>query len=287
MSDARPSADTAEVSPPADPGAAPGAVPDSPAAAGRRDSTGARLRGQLARIGPPTLALGRRLPGLATRAALGFVAVSVVLICTLRWVDPPASAFMVEHAIKSWYLGREPPHYYNDWVPWEQIPAAVPLAVIAAEDQRFPLHHGFDPVEIRKALTSWRGGGHLRGASTISQQTAKNLFLWPGRSWVRKGLEAWLAALIELLWPKQRILEVYLNIVQFSPSTYGIGAASLRYFHRPASELTLHEAALLAGVLPSPGAYRLERPSGRLRRRSAWIVDQTGRLGGERYLEGL
>jgi monofunctional glycosyltransferase len=241
----------------------------------------------LRQIGPPAIRLGRRLPRLALRAALGFALASAFLVGALRWVDPPTSAFMVQHAAKSWLLGRKPPHYYHSWVPWDRIPTAVPLAVIAAEDQRFPFHHGFDPVEIRKAIRTWRATGRLRGASTISQQTAKNLFLWPGRNWVRKSLEAWFTALIELLWPKERILEVYLNIVQFSPSTYGVGAASERYFHRPADQLTLSETALLAGVLPSPSVYRLDRPSARLRRRAAWISEQTQRLGGKRYLQKL
>jgi monofunctional biosynthetic peptidoglycan transglycosylase len=194
---------------------------------------------------------------------------------------------MLRHALVTAGLGRPPPHYHYQWVPLEEIPASVRIAAIAAEDQRFPVHHGFDPVEIRKAWAHYRRGGGLRGASTITQQTAKNLFLWPERSWLRKGLEAWFTAWIEFLWPKERILEVYLNIVQLSPSTYGVGAASERYFHHRVSELTLEQASLLAGVLPAPGAYRLDKPSARLLRRAAWIADQSRRLGGARYLERL
>ena len=217
----------------------------------------------------------------------GTLVITVVVVGVLRWVDPPTSAFMVRQARISAGLGRPPPHYHHRWVHWDQIPTNLRLAAIAAEDQRFPLHHGFDPVEIRKAWDHYRRGGPLRGASTISQQTAKNLFLWPERSWLRKGLEAWLTAWIELLWPKERILEVYLNIVQMGPSTYGVGAASERYFGRPVSELTLEQASLLAGVLPAPAVYRLDRPSARLRQRAAWIADQTRRLGGTRYLQQL
>lgn len=213
--------------------------------------------------------------------------ISVAVVGLLRWVDPPVSSFMLQHAWVAAGLGRVPPYYYQGWVPWEEIPASVKIAVIAAEDQRFPLHHGFDPVELRNALAHYWRGGTLRGASTITQQTAKNLFLWPGRSWLRKGLEAWFAAWIELLWPKERTLEVYLNIVQLSPSTYGVGAASERYFNRSVSDLDLDQAALLAAVLPAPGAYRLDRPSARLFRRAAWIADQTRRLGGAHYLERL
>lgn len=212
---------------------------------------------------------------------------SALLVGALRWIDPPVSSFMVRQALVAWRINRAPPYFYHGWVPWGRIPPVLPLAVIAGEDQRFAYHHGFDPVELRKALAAWHRGGTLRGASTITQQTAKNLFLWPGRSWVRKGLEAWFAALMEVLWPKQRILEVYLNIVQFSPSTYGVGAASERYFDRPVDDLTLREAALLAAVLPAPGAYRLNRPSARLQRRADWIADQTRRIGGRRYLERL
>ncbi len=213
--------------------------------------------------------------------------VSALLVGLLRWVDPPMSAFMMRQAVVGWWLDRPRPYFYHDWVPWERIPPALPLAVIAGEDQRFAYHHGFDPEELRKSLATWRRGGGLRGASTITQQTAKNLFLWTGRSWIRKGLEAWFSALIEALWSKQRILEVYLNIAQFSPSTYGVGAAAERYFHRPVDEITLPEAALLAAVLPAPGTSRLNRPSARLQRRADWIADQVLRIGGRRYLDLL
>ncbi len=224
---------------------------------------------------------------LAPRVLAALALGSALLVGCLRWIDPPFSSFMLRQALVAWRIDRKAPAYYHTWVPWREIPPALPLAVIAGEDQRFPYHHGFDPVEIRVALAKWRRTGELRGASTITQQTAKNLFLWPERSWVRKGLEAWFSGLIEFLWPKQRILEVYLNIVQFSPSTYGVGAASERYFQRPVSELTMTEAALLAAVLPAPSAYRLDRPSPRLQRRADWIADQTQRLGGRRYLGRL
>jgi monofunctional biosynthetic peptidoglycan transglycosylase len=224
---------------------------------------------------------------LVPRVLGALALLSALIVGALRWIDPPTSSFMVRHALVAWRLDRAPPYYFHAWVPWRELPAAVPLAVIAGEDQRFADHHGFDPLELRKALATWRRGGGLRGASTITQQTAKNLFLWPGRSWVRKGLEAWFAALIEALWPKQRILEVYLNIVQFSASTYGVGAASERYFQRPVGDLTPAQAALLAAVLPAPSVYRLERPSPRLLRRAARIADQVQRLGGRRYLGRL
>nr|WP_093189566.1 monofunctional biosynthetic peptidoglycan transglycosylase [Thiocapsa sp. KS1] len=212
---------------------------------------------------------------------------SILLVLTLRWLDPPASAFMLRHAYNLWRLDQSPPFYHQTWVPWDRISLPTRLAAIAGEDQRFPTHLGFDLTEIRLAWTDYKNGGRLRGASTITQQAAKNLFLWPGSDLPRKLLEAWFTLLMEILWPKERILEVYLNIVQFSPNTYGIGAASLRYFGRPASELTMREASLLIGVLPAPGHYRLDRPSERLERRAAWITDQASRLGGTRYLNRL
>jgi monofunctional biosynthetic peptidoglycan transglycosylase len=221
----------------------------------------------------------------ATVAGLLLLATTVILI--LRWVDPPTSAFMIRH----WLLAERPAsaqqRLYHEWVPADQIPAEVKLAVIAAEDQRFPTHTGFDLVEMKNALERWRNGGLLRGASTVSQQTAKNLFLWPGSDWLRKGLEAPLTLMIEMLWPKERILEVYLNIAQFGPDTYGVGAASWRFFDRPVFTLETAEAALLAAVLPNPTIYRVKAPSAQVRRKAAWIQRQMRNLGGSAYLEAL
>ncbi|MCK7575231.1 MAG: monofunctional biosynthetic peptidoglycan transglycosylase [Chromatiales bacterium] len=216
-----------------------------------------------------------------------FVLASLVLVLGLRWIDPPTSAFMLRHALNVWRLDQTPPYYQHAWIGWEHIPSSIKLAAIAGEDQRFPSHLGFDLIEIRHAIRAYRKGGPLRGASTISQQTAKNLFLWPSSGWERKLIESWFTLLIEILWSKERILEVYLNIAQFSPGTYGIEASSRRYFGRSASELTRQQAGLLIGVLPAPGIYRLDRPSQRLQRRADWILDQSRRLGGEAYLRRL
>jgi monofunctional biosynthetic peptidoglycan transglycosylase len=176
---------------------------------------------------------------------------------------------------------------YHEWVDAGAIPPEVGLAVIAAEDQRFPAHFGFDLVELGNALETWRQGGRLRGASTLSQQVAKNLFLWPGSDWLRKALEAPLTLLIEALWPKQRILEVYLNLAQFGPDTYGVGAASWRFFDRPVATLNRSQAALLAAVLPNPIHYQVQSPSARVRRKAAWIEQQMRNLGGPAYLDRL
>lgn len=213
--------------------------------------------------------------------------ITILTILLLRWVDPPTSAFMIRH----WLLAEQPAdgrlRLYHEWVAADLIPPEVKLAVIAAEDQRFPAHAGFDLVEMNKALESWRNGDSLRGASTLSQQTAKNLFLWPSSDWLRKVLEAPLTVMIELLWPKERILEVYLNIAQFGPDTYGVGAASWRFFDRPVSTLGAAEAALLAAVLPNPNLYLVESPAPQVRRKAAWIRAQMKNLGGPNYLDRL
>jgi monofunctional biosynthetic peptidoglycan transglycosylase len=165
------------------------------------------------------------------------------------------------------------------WVPLEAMSPHLPLAVVAAEDQRFPTHHGFDLDAIREAIETEETSGRLRGASTLSQQVAKNLFLWRGRSWVRKALEAYFTVLIEALWPKRRILEVYLNLAQLGERLYGVGAAAPQLFRKPASALSAREAATLAATLPNPVRLRADSPSRYLRARVAWIERQMGQLG--------
>jgi monofunctional biosynthetic peptidoglycan transglycosylase len=220
------------------------------------------------------------------RAFLALVALTALLVVPLRWIDPATSSFLLQHRAASLIDRSETSGLRHEWVDWEAIAPAVPLAVVAAEDQRFPQHSGFDLVEIGNAWEDFRSGGRLRGASTISQQVAKNLFLWRGRDWVRKGLEAWFTVAIELAWPKRRILEIYLNIAQFGPDTFGVGAASWKYFDRPAAALGAREASLLAAVLPNPERYRPDAPSAHTRQRAAWITGQMEQLGAA-YLEGL
>ena len=165
--------------------------------------------------------------------------------------------------------------------PW------LPLAVIASEDQKFLEHWGFDLDSIEQAWESYRQGGRLRGASTISQQTAKNLFLWPEQNMIRKGLEAGLTALIELLWPKRRIIEVYLNIAEFGRGIYGVDAASQHFFGIPPRSMTAQQAALLAAVLPNPKHYRVESPTSYIRERVDWIRRQMRQLGGPKAVAEL
>jgi len=170
------------------------------------------------------------------------------------------------------------------WVSWERVSATLPIALVAAEDQRFPNHHGFDFEAIQRAIAEADDGERLRGASTISQQVAKNLFLWSGRSFVRKGLEAYFTVLIEALWPKRRILETYLNIAEFGHGTYGAAAASEQFFHVTPDRLDARQSALLAAVLPNPQRFRVDRPSAYVLRRSTWIQRQANQLGGAAYL---
>jgi monofunctional biosynthetic peptidoglycan transglycosylase len=202
-------------------------------------------------------------------------------VLLLRWLEPPVTAFMLQHS------GSGSSQYAYQWADWPQLGAAAPLAVMAAEDQRFIIHNGFDLAEIRTALVDRLDGRALRGASTISQQVAKNLFLWPGRSLIRKGIEAWFTLLIELTWSKQRILEVYLNIAEFGPGVYGVPAASQLYFGKTASRLNLHEAALLAAVLPNPTQLRVQQPSDYVRQRQHWIVQHGQKLREQGWLQRL
>jgi monofunctional biosynthetic peptidoglycan transglycosylase len=216
-----------------------------------------------------------------------WVAVTVAAVLALRWVDPPTSAFMLRDRVGALFSRDDGYAFRHDWRDWDQISVNAGLAVVAAEDQRFPHHHGFDFKQIDKALQDRERGRRVRGASTISQQVAKNLFLWPGQSWFRKGLEAGVTVLIELAWPKQRILEVYLNVAEFGRGTWGVQAASRRFFGKDAARLNRSEAALLAAVLPSPKSYRADQPGPYVRKRQAWIQRQMAALGGPAYLANL
>lgn len=205
----------------------------------------------------------------AYRALALLLGVSLCLIASLRWIDPPTSSVMLQRRLIA--RGDSAPVIHR-WADLDSISPNVARAIIAAEDQRFPDHFGFDLDAIAGALTEHRA--RLRGASTITQQVAKNLFLWPGRSVLRKVLEAWFALQLELLWPKRRILEVYLNVAQFGPDVFGIDAASRTYFGRPPSRLSLYEASILAAVLPNPRRMHADRPSPYVLERAAWIREQ-------------
>ena len=215
------------------------------------------------------------------------VPLSILVTLGLRWLDPPTTTFMLRDQMMARSDGRAGYRLRHYWVDWEHVAPEARIAVVAAEDQRFPYHSGFDLVSIAGAIQQRVRTGRVRGASTISQQVAKNLFLWPEQSFVRKGVEAYFTTLIELFWPKQRILEVYLNVAQFGDGVFGIEAASIRYFGKSASELTSGEAATLAAVLPNPVDLRADRPSAYVESRSRWILSQVATLGGSRHLHDL
>lgn len=221
---------------------------------------------------------------LLKRLFLGLFLLLVVmpplLILSLRWLHPPTSAFMLHYRIDSIFTaGKKLPPLRQSWTEWAAISPALPLAAVAAEDQKFPGHWGFDLESIQEAREKNAKGGRIHGASTISQQVAKNLFLWPGRSYLRKGVEAYLTLLLEALWPKQRILEVYVNIAEFGEGVYGARAAAEAFFHKNPALLNQGEAALLAAVLPNPKQLRVDRPSPYVRERQEWIMTQMGQLG--------
>jgi len=195
-------------------------------------------------------------------------AIPLVLTLFYRWVPVPVSTFMLRHWI------TEGKTYRYEWVSADEISKWPGKAVVASEDQRFYEHWGLDLQAIDKALDERKRGRRARGASTISQQVIKNLYLWPGQSWFRKGLEAVYTVWMELVLPKDRILLIYLNIAEFGYGVYGVEAAAQRYFDRPAAKLTRSQAALMAVALPNPKRMRLNRPGPYMRGRQAWVLGQ-------------
>lgn len=230
-----------------------------------------------------------------------FAAGSALQVLVLRFVDPPFTAFMAVRQFEAWGEGDFGFHPAYDWCDFERMSPSLPVALVAAEDQNFATHHGFDFKAIEKAQAhnqkmverAERRGQpvkRLRGASTISQQTAKNLFLWQGRGptrWLRKGLEVWYTALIEALWPKRRILEVYANVAEFGDGIYGAQAAARTYWRKDASRLSAAESARLAAVLPSPRRYSAAQPGPYVSGRANRIERQMRQIGGAAYLSTL
>ena len=214
---------------------------------------------------------------------LAFVLLSLLLVLPFRWVNPPITMVMADR----WITSTEDFQLRKTWLSWDEMPKHAALAVVTSEDQKFPLHSGFDLKAIQQALKERERRGGLRGASTISQQVAKNMYLWTGRSWFRKGLEVWFTLLIELSWSKQRILEIYRNIAEWGPGVFGLEAASQYHFGRSAGNLTPMQAALLASSLPSPLNYNPARPAQHLHKRAEWNLQQQRRLGGLQWLAPL
>jgi monofunctional biosynthetic peptidoglycan transglycosylase len=229
----------------------------------------------------------RALGAFIVAVALTLLLSLLAAVLAFRWLDPPTSAFMLSARVEAAWKGDRRYHTEYQWRSLEQISPQAALAVIAAEDQQFPFHAGFDFISIRSAVRAHERGARLRGASTISQQVAKNLFLWSGRSVIRKALEALGTVMIETCWPKERILEVYLNVAEFGYGIYGVEAASRHFFHVPATRLTAPQAALLAAVLPNPSRLHAEAPSRYLLAQRDHILQQMANLGGAAYLRTI
>ena len=227
------------------------------------------------------LGIRRRLGRALLTASLLALLSSIAVVLVLRWINPGYSAVMLQRLV------QEGPPQRQSWVDIGQIDPHMALAAVAAEDQRFPQHWGFDTTQIIAAVEQHLDGGRLRGASTISQQVARNLFLWQGRSFLRKGLEVWFTALVEALWSKRRILEMYLNFAETGERMYGVAVASRIYFGREPGRLTRRQAALIAAVLPNPSVYRVDAPSAHVSKRQHWILQQMRNLGGPTYLHDI
>ena len=195
----------------------------------------------------------------------------LVYIIVLRWVDPPLTTTQ----LISWIEGNG---MSRDYVPLSNISPNASLAIIASEDQLFPYHNGFDYKSIQKAMEQNKKARRVRGASTLSQQVAKNVFLWQGRSWIRKGLEVYFTFMIEVVWGKRRILEVYLNVSEMGKGVFGIEAAARRYFRKSAAKLTINESAMIAACLPNPKKYTVKPLSGYVARRYPQVVVQMNNL---------
>lgn len=229
----------------------------------------------------------REIRLIITKLLLSLVLLSVLWVLVYRWVAPPATLHMVKRRAEAGTADKADPAIRYKFVSLEEMSEQLPLAVVASEDQLFLEHSGFDFDAIADAFKRNQKGKNIRGGSTISQQVAKNVFLWHGRSYLRKGVEAYFTFLIELLWGKQRILEVYLNIAEMGDGVFGVEAASQKYFRKPAAKVGRQEAARLAAVLPNPIRYSAERPSAYVLGRQRRIARAMGRLGGTTYIKTI
>lgn len=211
------------------------------------------------------------------KTIMWFFIISFATTLLFRFVPIPFTPLMLIRLVEQ-ATGDRKIRLTKDWVALKEISPNLPLAAMASEDQQFTEHHGFDIDAIEKALKHNERSKRIRGASTISQQTAKNVFLWPGRSWVRKGFEVYFTALIELLWQKERIMEVYLNVIEMGDGIYGAEAAAQSYFHKHAMSLAPGEAALIAATLPNPLKLSPAKPSSYILKRKQWILRQMGNI---------
>lgn len=216
----------------------------------------------------------KRILKFLLKLIAGFFLITIFFVILYKWVPVPFTPLM---AIRYFENPEEP--IQHEWVPISEISPHLQLAVISSEDQNFLIHSGFDIKAIEKAMDENKSGKRVRGASSISQQTAKNVFLWPQRSWLRKGLEVYFTFMIELFWSKERILEVYLNSIEMGKGIYGAEAASQAWFNKPAAKLSAYEAAAIAAILPNPRRYRANPASNFINQRKNWIVRQMQNYG--------
>lgn len=224
----------------------------------------------------------RKTISIAKKVLIGLMLFSVFLILLMRWVNPWGSMLMVERKIANWNINQQ-----RIWKDWDQISDNIKIAVIAAEDQQFANHWGFDFKAINRALNYNKNNRKIRGASTITQQVAKNIFLWSSRNWIRKGVESWFTVWIELIWSKQRTLEIYLNSVEWGEGIFGIEAASRHYFGVSAKQLTKEQASLLAAILPNPRKWSPVNPNIFTQKKAKWILGQMENLDTKKYLKKL
>lgn len=208
--------------------------------------------------------------------------IPVIIVVIFKWVPVPATPLMAIRYFEQKQTDQKTV-WKHDWVPLEDISKNLQLAVICSEDQNFLKHRGFDIQAIEKAIEDNQKGKRIRGGSTISQQTAKNVFLWPQRSWLRKGMEAYVTILIELIWSKERIMEVYLNSIEMGNGVYGAEAAAQYWFKKPASKLSKSEAAAIAAILPRPLKYKANPPTAYIASRKLWIMKQMMFFGPLKY----
>ncbi len=219
------------------------------------------------------------------RIVMVFAVATIILLLIFKWFDPPITSYIQADLNEKSTIPILPQKADQEWISLDEISPKVILAVIASEDQKFFDHWGFDITEIMNAVEEMDRGRRVRGASTLTQQVAKNLFLWPSKDFIRKGMEAYYTFLIELLWSKKRILEVYLNIAEFGPDTYGVSAAAKYHFYKSAKQLNSDEAAYLAAILPNPKRYKRNMRTRYINSRIENIKRQMGFIGGEQLLK--
>ena len=220
----------------------------------------------------------RRIWIVLWRSFLWFIGLSLGLVILYRFVPVPITPLMVIRVVEQSSDPEKEVRLYKDWVSIDEMSRHAPQAVVAAEDQKFLEHHGFDFEAMQEAWENNQKGKQIKGASTITQQTVKNVFLWPSRSYVRKGLEAYFTVLVELMWPKERIMEVYLNVIEMGDGVYGIEAASQTFYNKKAADLSKGQAAMIAAVLPNPRRWSPARPTSYIQSSQGWIMRQMSNL---------